>query len=413
MKNLTLSILSAVILLFVCDVHASKKFSFNYKNREIVRVLSDYSEKTGTKFIVDPNIRGRITILFPNEVDDKEAFNALSPFVFQATRALIKLGILAEIEKSGKEGIDLATLSKKLELTEYGVEVLLDMALSAKIIWYNQETDSYIIDKVGHFLLNDEMTRANFDFCADVNYLGLDKLMESVETGKPKGLKVFCEESSTIYPILSQLPWKAKESWFQFDHFYSDISFEVVLNHVFSHQPKVILDVGGNTGKFAKCCLEFDPNVQIIVVDLPSQINVAKANLNQWSNRVRFIECDILSDALPELGEVDLVWMSQFLDCFSQQQIKCILEKVKASTSSDCKILINELFWDKQPHEAAAFVLNATSLYFTAMANGNSRMYKSTKFKQLLADVDLSIQSELQQNTVGGHTLLTCQKGHT
>jgi len=38
-------------------------------------------------------------------------------------------------------------------------------------------------------------------------------------------------------------------------------------------------------------------------------------------------------------------------------------------------VYILEPFWDKQHYEAASFSLLATSLYFSCMANGNSKMY--------------------------------------
>ena len=38
--------------------------------------------------------------------------------------------------------------------------------------------------------------------------------------------------------------------------------------------------------------------------------------------------------------------------------------------------VVEEPIWDKQRFEAAAYSLQATSLYFTCIANGNSKMYR-------------------------------------
>lgn len=351
--------------------------------------------------------------------DNRSAYDAIfeaqkiafGPFVFQATRALLKTGILKKLEEADKDGATVEQLSKDCDVTEYGVAVLLDMALSAKIVWMNPDTDHYYLDKVGHFLLNDNMTKVNFDFTADVNYLALDKLLDSVIRGVPVGLKEFTETESTIYPILSQLPEQAKKSWFEFDHFYSDQSFDRALNKVFEEiKPEVIMDIGANTGKWAIQCLKHDPNVKMVLVDLPSQIKVARKNMEElgFLGRVEFIECDLLKDGIPERSDVDLVWLSQFLDCFATEQIENILTKVKNSVRNDANVFILELFWDRQKHEAAAFVINATTLYFTALANGKSRMYNSRVFKRCLHNTGFKVNEQIDHIAIGGHTLLSC-----
>lgn len=72
--------------------------------------------------------------------------------------------------------------------------------------------------------------------------------------------------------------------------------------------------------------------------------------------------------------------MSQFLDCFSPDQIVTMLGNVAQVMKPGARLCIMELFWDAQKFEAASFSLNATSLYFTCMANGNSRFYSAEKF---------------------------------
>ncbi len=170
------------------------------------------------------------------------------------------------------------------------------------------------------------------------------------------------------------------------------------------------MDIGANTGKWAIQCLKHEPNVKMVLVDLPAQLNVARKNMEEqgFLDRVEFIECDLLKDDIPERSDVDLVWLSQFLDCFSTEQIETILTKVKNSVRNDARVFILELFWDRQEHEAAAFALNATSLYFTAIANGNSRMYSSRALKECLQNTGFKVNEQIDHIAIGGHTLLSC-----
>ncbi len=332
---------------------------------------------------------------------------AFSPFIFQATAALKDLNILTTIEESGRAGIALEPLATKCELSQYGVKVLLDFALSIGVL--NQKEDNYQLSKVGYFLQNDEMSQVNFEFNQHFCYQGLEQLSSAIKTGKPEGLKVF-GQWQTLYPALTSLPEKVSKSWFDFDHFYSDHAFDEALKVVFKNKPKSLLDIGGNTGRWSLKCLNHDNDVNIVIMDLAEQLAVAAQNIEQagFNDRFTAYPCNML-DAKQELYQgAEVIWMSQFLDCFSPNEISGILAKVKQAMKPNTRLYIMETFIDRQKFEAASFSLNATSLYFTCFANGNSRMYKSDDMISLIEQAGLTITEQIDQ--VGlGHTLLVCQ----
>ncbi|MCK9237145.1 MAG: class I SAM-dependent methyltransferase [Thiopseudomonas sp.] len=329
---------------------------------------------------------------------------AFAPIVFQTARSLRDLGILSALEKSGKKGLCAEHIAQQTEVSEYGVKVLLDMAISANMVTWDKP--NYYLANLGYFILHDDMTRANMDFTADVCYAGMMHLTEAIKTGTPSGL-VELGDWDTIYQGLSKLPEQAKKSWFEFDHFYSDRAFPELLKLVFAAAPKKIVDIGGNTGKWTIQCCTHDSQVEVTIVDLPQQLAMAMENVRQagYQERVHAFPADML-DKQQELPEqADIWWMSQFLDCFSPLEIINILKKVRAKLTPNDRIYILELFWDTQRYEAAAFSLNATSLYFTCLANGNSRFYRSDDFMQFIEAAGLSVEERLDD--VGmGHTLL-------
>nr|WP_282437292.1 class I SAM-dependent methyltransferase [Vibrio amylolyticus] len=329
---------------------------------------------------------------------------AFAPIVFQTARTLRDLGILTAIDDAGNEGLSADQIAQKTGVSEYGVKVLLDMAISAHIVLW--DNTNYSLANLGFFLLHDGMTNANLDFTADVCYAAMMHLTESIEEGKPAGLKEL-GDWETIYQGLSRLPEKAKESWFKFDHFYSDRSFPVLLQKVFASKPKRIVDIGGNTGKWAMQCCQHDEKVEVTIVDLPQQLEMAMKNAKEhgFEQRVTPYPANMLDkqQSLPE--SADVWWMSQFLDCFSPMEILSILKRVKAQLKPDSTVYILELFWDAQKYDAAAFSLNATSLYFTCLANGNSRFYRSEDFLEIVEEADLEVV-ERTDNIGLGHTLL-------
>lgn len=331
---------------------------------------------------------------------------AFSPFIFQATATLKDLNILDTIEDAGKLGISLNEIATKCELSDYGVKVLLDFALSIGVI--SLKENNYLLSKVGYFLQNDEMSKVNFEFNQHFCYQGLEHLSEAIKTGKPEGLKVF-GEWQTLYPALTSLPEKVSKSWFDFDHYYSDHAFDEALKVVFKNKPGTLLDIGGNTGRWSLKCLAHDKDVNIVIMDLAEQLAVATKNIESagFSSRFTPFPCNMLSEDQELYQGADAIWMSQFLDCFSPKEITNILLKVKQSMQPETKLYIMETFIDRQKFEAASFSLNATSLYFTCFANGNSRMYESNDMISLIESAGLTITEQIDQ--VGlGHTLLVC-----
>lgn len=112
-----------------------------------------------------------------------------APMLFQAALCLRNAGILDYLDQQGKQGAPLNAITEQTVLNEYAVSVLLDMGLSGRIITCKE--GNYYLAKIGHYLLHDTMTRVNMDFTQDVCYQGLFFLADSLNEGKPSGLKVF------------------------------------------------------------------------------------------------------------------------------------------------------------------------------------------------------------------------------
>jgi cyclopropane fatty-acyl-phospholipid synthase-like methyltransferase len=231
-----------------------------------------------------------------------------------------------------------------------------------------------------------------------------------VINGKPEGLKVF-GQWNTVYEALAELPEDARKSWFAFDHFYSDYAFPEVMSHLFANHPKKILDVGGNTGKFSIFCAKNNKDVQLTILDLPGQVKEALKNIqeNHLEDRITTHALNLLDNSIPFPTGYDAIWMSQFLDCFSQDEIAGLLKRAYNALDDDGALYILETYWDKQAFEASTYSLHATSLYFTAIANGNSQMYHSNDMVKLVEASGLYID-KIVENIGVSHTLFKCTR---
>lgn len=349
------------------------------------------------------------------ENDDMSALEAITeaqriafaPVVFQAVRLLRDKGILQYLLDKREEGATEAEISASIGMSPYGVKVLLESGLGANVCLLRE--GKFFISKVGVFILNDKMTRVNMDFSQDICYKAMWHLEEAIDKGTPAGLKEL-GPWETIYQGLSILPEPAFSSWFNFDHFYSDQVFTKIMPIIFSDSPKHIFDIGGNTGKFSIACCDFNKEVTITICDLAVQLDHAQDYLTKlgYADRIKRHQINVLHDNLQFPGKADVIMMSQFLDCFSKEEIVHILKEAQSGLAPGGSIFILETYWDRQKFEISAFCLQQTSLYFTAIANGNSKMYHSDEMKECITAAGLMVDLEMDNLGIS-HTLFRCK----
>ena len=173
------------------------------------------------------------------------------------------------------------------------------------------------------------------------------------------------------------------------------------------------MDIGGNTGRWARRCVAYDTDVHVTVVDLPQQLDMLRRQTQNTpgGERIGGHAANMLDEAaaLPATPAPDAIWMSQFLDCFAPEEIVRILSKAAQVMTADSRLYIMETLWDRQKYEPAAMCLTQISLYFSAMANGNSKMYTTDQMTACIDKAGLQVE-QLHDNLGHGHTIIVCRK---
>jgi len=311
---------------------------------------------------------------------------AFGPLMFQAARSLLKRGVLAALHTLSRTSCGVDQLAHATGLTPYAIRLLVDAGTSLGLV--SCDGSDYRLTKIGFIWLTDETVRVNADFVHDLCYQAFAHFDEAIATGHPAGLRVF-GDWATIYPGLTQLPEAARGSWYRFDHHYSDAALPEAIDILALSAPRRVLDIGGNTGRFARALTARLPETRVFIVDLPEQIEQARTALQDTGTE--FVAQDML-DADAELpGSFDAVWISQFLDCFSMSQIVDLLRRLRTTVAPGGSLYVMEPCPDDQRFEAATHSLNATSLYFACIANGYSRLYCSGEWAQMFDDAGLRI----------------------
>jgi hypothetical protein len=329
---------------------------------------------------------------------------AFGPMVFHCVRYAWKRGLLQALADAADTGLTVAKMAENGLGNAYALGVVMESCLSAGVVHLRE--GRYLLDKTGYCILTDTMTQVNLDFVHDVCYEGLARLDASLDAQQPLGLPVL-GDWPTLYEGMANLPEPARSSWFAFDHLYSDTSFLSILPDVFQTAPKHLMDVGANTGKFAKVALQHNAAVRIHLVDLPQQLAMADQMLSAAGlrHRAQFHPANLLDEDADLPHGMDLIWMSQFLSCFSESAIRSILRRATQALAVDGHLLILDTLWDLQKYEIAAFCLINTSPYFTAMASGNSKIYESEVYIRLCREVGLELVG-IREGLGYGHALL-------
>lgn len=333
---------------------------------------------------------------------------AFGPLLFQAARLLRDRGVLDELIRRGGHGATSVHIAETTGLSKYAATVLLEAGLAARLV--DQVGEAFVATRVGYLFARDPLTRANVDFVGDVCFRASEHLGASLDDGEPRGL-VELGPWSTVYEGLSELGEPARSSWFSFDHYYSDDTFPLVVPSLLASHPKKVLDVGANTGKFALQMLSTDGDVELSCVDLPGQLALCKKNIEErgYGDRAHYYPVDVRSDELVLPDGHDIIWMSQFLTCFGEERVVGVLSAAARALGGAARLFILETLWDQQPTEAGKVCLLGTSLYFTCVASGQSRMYDWPTLERMATSAGLRVVSV--RHGIGlGHSLVECAR---
>jgi SAM-dependent methyltransferase len=358
-------------------------------------------------------LRKRNTHFITDKLNAGEALNlahflAFAPYAFEAARIMRDRGVLALLEECREEGSTAEAIAASLQLQPNAAVALLEAGLGIGLV--SADRDRFYLTMAGQYFLHDTTVRTNTDFMRDVCLPGMTSLEHSMEQGRPIGLEAFGHWAN-IFEALPALPASARQSWYAFNNHHSDAAFGDALPQVFAHHPARILDIGGSTGRFALACLDYSDSIHIGVADLSTHAEQTEPGIAAAvrAGRVTLHALDILDTANEVPAGYDTIWMSQFMPCFSEEQVVAILARCHDVLPPNGRIWLLETFWDRQRHEAAATALQMTSLYFVNVATGVSRMWDSKHLQRLIEAAGFTIV--MQKDGVGrGHSLLELRK---
>jgi general secretion pathway protein D len=106
--------LSLILVLAASVASAAENIKMYFNNEEITKIIEIYSKASGQKFVVDPGVRGKVSMFIQEPVSVEEAFNQLSTALSINGFAISKQGDTMVIKSARNIQRDLIEVSTEL-----------------------------------------------------------------------------------------------------------------------------------------------------------------------------------------------------------------------------------------------------------------------------------------------------------
>ncbi|MGG1944995.1 methyltransferase [Trinickia sp. NRRL B-1857] len=279
------------------------------------------------------------------------------------------LGVFDVIER----GATIESLAKRLEIDEHGCRVLLLGLKQLKLVSVSETgaiTNAPLTRRC--LLRNAEQSMVPFVHLNDkIQHRACLHFTRALREGRNAGLDEFPGDSATLYGRMATDP--ALERLFHEGMgAYTRLSPRMMKVSEFA-DVSMLLDLGGGDGTNAIRLCERYPSLMVTLVDLPSVIEKARANIeaNGLTDRVTCVAVDMFSDPWP--GGCDGVIFSHVLEIFSPEKIQFLYKKARAYLERDGQLFVWSLMCDDD--EAGGLQSVKSSLYFVTVASGEGMAY--------------------------------------
>lgn len=243
-------------------------------------------------------------------------------------------------------------LQLQLGLSDRSLDVFLDCLLALKLIGVN-EKGKYLNTGIGSkYLVKGKLSYigGSFELFNSV-YGECNDLVELLRNGGGHNRRY-----AYIFRNLSDLqPEDVEECTRQMDETSAHPVMTLMEFHDFE-ESRVVLDLGGGTGKICRTLVSQYPHIQTILFDLPAVCEKAKEALQGFwlRHRIRITPGDFFTDDLPK--GFDTAVLMRVTEDWGAEKVKALFRKIHDSLPPGGKIIIYEPFREddpKRPGDAA------------------------------------------------------------
>lgn len=251
-----------------------------------------------------------------------------------------------------------ATLAKKLKVSERGLSILCRNLASAGVL--RKRGSVYRNSTLGATALNADHRayRGSYLTLIRSHWTDWTRLVESVRSGLPLDHDV------------PDGPDHRRQFTWAMHHRTVEIA-PAIATQLHLGQAQTLLDLGGGPGTYALAFLTKNPRLRAAVCDREAALEVAKeiASIHRARRRLSYVPLDFSKEPIP--GMYDVVWYSNVLHIYSPKENQAIFRRVRAALNPGGRFIIQDAFLhDREglyPTEASLFAVSM--LLFTERGN--------------------------------------------
>lgn len=303
------------------------------------------------------------------------------------------LGVFDVIER----GATVASLHKKLQIDEHGCRVLLLGLKQLKLVSVSETGAITNAPLTRRCLLRDaEQSMVPFVGLNDkIQHRACLHFTRALREGRNAGLDEFPGDAPTLYGRMASDP-KVERLFHEGMGAYTRLSPRMMAVNEFS-DVSMLLDVGGGDGTNAIRLCERYPSLKVTLIDLPSVIEKARANIaaHDLEDRVTCKAVDMFTDPWPR--GCDGVIFSHVLEIFSPEKIQFLYKKSRAYLKHG-QLFVWSLMCDD--NETSSLQAVKSSLYFVTVASGEGMAYPARDHVRWLKDAGFEVAAKYDARAI-------------
>lgn len=312
----------------------------------------------------------------------------------QVLSSACDLGVFDVIER----GTTVASLPRQLEISEHGCRVLLLGLKQLKLVQVNEAgviTNAPLARRC--LLRGSKQSMVPFVHLNDkIQHRACLHFTRALREGRNAGIDEFPGDTPTLYGRLAKDP-ALERVFHEGMGAYTRLSPRMMAIEEFSEVSR-LLDVGGGDGTNAIRLCERYPSLKVTLIDLPSVVDKARANIaaHGLADRVTCEAVDMFGEDWPQ--GCDGVIFSHVLEIFSPERIQLLYEKSRAYLKNGGQLFVWSLMCD--PDEAGGFQSVKSSLYFVTVASGEGMAYPVRDHVRWLNDAGFAVVGEYDARAI-------------
>uniref|UniRef100_A0AAV2K0H7 G-protein coupled receptors family 1 profile domain-containing protein n=1 Tax=Knipowitschia caucasica TaxID=637954 RepID=A0AAV2K0H7_KNICA len=342
-------------------------------SQPLTNSLSKHGDCQGSEHMSLQNItsRGRSVSVGENTVPKNGDLQKIITLMdgFRASKALFtasKMGVFDLLQRS--PGMKSAQVAAEIKASVKGTQSLLEACASLGLLTCSEKAKEMPVYKNSPLAAQFLGTESPFSLHSYILHTDcmvwplFSHLENAVREGTNQHEQAFGKKAQDLFQDTYYDSQALKLRFMNAMHSIAKVTGRAVATAFDLSTYKTACDLGGCTGAIAHELSKANPQMSVIVFDLPTVIEMResfKVQHNDTADRVTFMAGDFFKDDIPK---ADLFVLTRILHDWSDDKVDILLRRISERCSPGCGVLLSEIFLHEDRSGPSRGLLQALSM---------------------------------------------------